>query len=227
MAGFMETLFPQSCLLCSSWQAGPLGICVGCLDDMPWHMDNACPQCALPSSDNMLCGQCLKTPPAFDAARSLFQYRFPLSAVLQQYKYGQLLTIARTMGLLVAEHIGRQSAADCIIPMPLHRRRLQERSFNQSAEIAKVVSEQLHIPLALQACARIKSTPPQASLPYKQRIRNMQGAFECRAALKDMRVILLDDVMTTGASLDALAKTVKDAGASHVECWVIARTIAE
>lgn len=227
MAGFMGILFPQSCLLCSSWQAGSLGICNGCLDAMPWHTGNTCPQCALPSRGNILCGQCLKTPPAFDATQSLFQYQFPLSAILQQYKYGQLLSLARTMGLLLAQHVGSQLAADCIIPMPLHRKRLQERSFNQSAEIAKVVSEQLHIPLALQACARIKATPPQASLPYKQRIRNMKGAFECRATLTDMRVILLDDVMTTGASLDALAKTVKAAGASHVECWVIARTIAE
>jgi len=227
MVGLIERLFPQSCLLCSSWRTGSLGLCHDCLHDMPWHTDYACPQCALPSGNSMLCGQCLQAPPAFDATRSLFQYRFPLSATLQQYKYGQLLPLARTMGLLLAEHVGRHSAADCIIPMPLHRKRLQERSFNQSAEIARIVSKQLHIPLELQACTRIKPTPPQASLPYKQRIKNMQGAFACQAELTDMRVILLDDVMTTGASLNALAKTVKAAGASRVECWVIARTIAE
>lgn len=147
--------------------------------------------------------------------------------MLQHYKYGQLFTLARTMGLLFAAHTGLSLSADCMIPMPLHRQRLQERGFNQSAEIAKVISKQLHLPIRLEACHRIKPTPPQASLPYKQRIKNMQGAFECINDLTGQRVILLDDVMTTGASLNALAKTVKAAGARHVECWVVARTVSE
>ncbi|WP_230342373.1 ComF family protein [Methylobacillus arboreus] len=223
----MELLFPQSCLLCSSWQAGSLGICGNCLHDMPWHLSNTCPQCALPSPGGHLCGHCIQAPPAFDTTRSLFQYQFPLSALLQQYKYRQLLTLAHSLGNLLAEHVRQQSFADCIIPMPLHKQRLQQRGFNQSVEIAKVVSKQLHIPLNLQACARIKPTPPQASLPYKQRIKNMHGAFDCNTSLQGMKVVLLDDVMTTGASLNALAKTVKAAGASHVECWVIARTLSQ
>ena len=110
--------------------------------------------------------------------------------------------------------------------MPLHPQRIKERGFNQSVEIARIISRQLPIPVNLHACKRIKPTPPQASLPYKQRIRNMHGAFDCTANLEGKRVVLLDDVMTTGASLNALAKTVKDAGASHVECWVIARTVS-
>lgn len=227
LAGLIEALLPQSCLFCSSRQGGTLGLCDGCLRDMPWHIDHVCPQCALPSNDNLLCGQCLQAPPIFDATRSLFQYQFPLSTVLQQYKYGQLFTLARTMGLLFSAHISQPLPADCLIPMPLHRQRLQERGFNQSAEIAKVISKQLHLPIRLEACHRIKPTPPQASLPYKQRIKNMQGAFACNADLTGQHVILLDDVMTTGASLNALAKTVKAAGARYVECWVVARTVSE
>lgn len=225
MTRLMEFLLPQSCLLCAS-QARSLGICDHCLRDMPWHLDNLCPQCALPSPGNQLCGQCLQSPPAFDSTRCLFQYQFPFSVVLQQYKYGQLLPLARTMGHLLANHVKHLPPPDCIIPMPLHPQRIKERSFNQSVEIAKVISKQLLITANLHACKRIKPTPPQANLPYKQRIKNMKGAFECAADLQGKHVVLLDDVMTTGASLNALAKTVKDAGASHVECWVIARTIS-
>ncbi|WP_334108482.1 ComF family protein [Methylobacillus sp.] len=130
------------------------------------------------------------------------------------------------MGHLLASQVKHLPLPDCIIPMPLHPQRIKERGFNQSVEIARIVSKQLSMPVNLHACKRVKPTPPQASLPYKQRIRNMHGAFACTADLQGKRIVLLDDVMTTGASLNALAKTVKDAGASHVECWVIARTIS-
>ncbi|MDZ4098970.1 MAG: phosphoribosyltransferase family protein [Methylophilaceae bacterium] len=116
---------------------------------------------------------------------------------------------------------------DRIIPMPLHPKRLAERGFNQSLEIAKLVAKELGIPLDTTSCSRIKFSPPQASLPLKARIKNMRGAFSCHQDLQAQRVILLDDVMTTGASLHELAATVKSAGASHVECWVVARTLAK
>src|SRR5690606_15282283 len=97
--------------------------------------------------------------------------------------------------------------------------------FNQSLEIARLLAKSLNIQLDINSCSRIKFSPPQASLSHKARIKNMRGAFECRESLTDQRIILLDDVMTTGASLHELAATVKAAGASHVECWVIARTL--
>ncbi|MCB5188494.1 ComF family protein [Methylobacillus caricis] len=223
-AKIRDLLFPQSCLLCSNRQAGPIGICHSCLDDMPWHIDNVCPQCALPSVSNHLCGRCLQKPPAFDATLSLFQYQYPVSAMLQQYKYGQMLTLAQTWGEILAMRIGERVLPDRIIPMPLHKKRLQERGFNQSMEIARTLSRHLNVPLDISSCMRTRFTPPQASLPYKERIRNMHDAFSCEQNLQGLRIALLDDVMTTGASLNALAKTVKSAGASHVECWIIART---
>lgn len=227
LTSILHLAFPQSCLLCAGPDSGRPGICRPCLQDLPWHLHDTCPQCVLPSQHNLLCGQCISHPPAFDATFSLFRYQFPLSGLLQQFKYRQLLTLAHTMGNLLVEHMPRKPVADCLIPMPLHQKRLQERGFNQSMEIAKVVSAHLHIPVDFRACKRVRPTPPQASLPYKQRIRNMQGAFECLTTLQDMNVVLIDDVMTTGASLNALAKTVKAAGAKHVECWVIARTCAQ
>jgi ComF family protein len=115
---------------------------------------------------------------------------------------------------------------DLIIPMPLHPKRLKERGFNQSLEIARLLSRSLNIP-SRHVCERIKFSPPQASLPIKDRVNNMKDAFICNEDLTGQNIILIDDVMTTGASLNALAKAVKAKGASHVECWLIARTLTQ
>ena len=112
-----------------------------------------------------------------------------------------------------------------IIPMPLHPQRLKERGFNQSLEIAKVLAKTLKLPLDYKSCERIKFSPPQASLPLKERIKNMKNAFICHSNLTGQHVLLLDDVMTTGASLNELAKTCKKAGALSISCIVVARTL--
>lgn len=226
-------LFPQLCMLCADGAGGDLAICEGCLEDMPWHHPSVCPQCALPAYDDQLCGNCQQSPPAFDSTRVLFRYDYPLDAMLQRYKYQQTLHIAKTFSRLMharfdsAHRSHRFDHFDRIIPMPLHPKRLAERGFNQSLEIAKLLAKALHIALDTASCSRIKFTPPQASLPLKSRVKNMRGAFSCQQDLSGQRIILLDDVMTTGASLHELASTVKSAGASHVECWVVARTLAK
>jgi len=110
------------------------------------------------------------------------------------------------------------------MPMPLHPQRLQARGFNQSLEIAKVIAKQRDIKLDSTSCSRIKNTPPQASLAPKERIKNMKGAFDCKGTFNGMHIALIDDVMTTGASLNELAKTLKQAGANKISCYVIART---
>lgn len=109
--------------------------------------------------------------------------------------------------------------------MPMHNARLKQRGFNQALEIARLISKQRQIKLDFTSCQRTTLTPPQASLPLKDRIKNIRGAFECNKNLQGLNLALVDDVMTTGASLNELAKTLKQAGAAHVECWVIARTL--
>lgn len=172
----------------------------------------------------MLCGHCLKSPPAFDATHALFRYGYPIDAVLQKYKYGNALTTAELLGQLLSENRRSFDLPDLLIPMPLHPKRLQERGFNQALEVARIAAHELALALDIQACKRIKFSAPQATLPLKQRVRNMRNAFRCERRLDGMKVALLDDVMTTGASLNALATAVKKAGAAMVECWVIART---
>ena len=212
-------------MLCAASNGGDLGLCSDCLKSLPWHKHAHCPQCGLASTGNQLCGHCLKSPPAFDRTHALFRYEYPLDAMLQRYKYGHLLTMAETFGKLLADSIVTDDLPDVIIPMPLHPQRLQERGFNQAVEIARIIGKKLQIKLDTQSCARTKLAPPQVSLPLKQRVKNMRDAFSFQTRLDGLRVALLDDVMTTGASLNALAKTTKAAGASHVECWVVARTL--
>lgn len=116
---------------------------------------------------------------------------------------------------------------DLLMPMPMHSARLKVRGFNQALELARLMSKSTNIPLDYSSCQRVRFTPPQASLPLKERIKNIRGAFSCQQNLHGKNIAIIDDVMTSGASLNELAKTLKEAGAAHVECWVIARTLAK
>lgn len=198
-------------------------LCPGCLADLPRLATPRCPVCALPTAMGEICGGCLKHPPAFDSTRAVYRYAYPLDALLQHYKYGQGLHLADFLAGQLAGQI--TDRPDLILPMPLHPRRLQERGYNQAGEIAKRLARRLDLPVSLTACTRAKDAPPQASLPLKERRKNIRGAFECDADLAGKRIALIDDVMTTGASLSELAKTVKQAGAVEVQAWVVARTL--
>ncbi|WP_049764465.1 ComF family protein [Methylotenera mobilis] len=223
----------QTCMLCTSRHGGDLGLCAPCMADLPWHQTAQCPQCALAINDNLygggLCGGCLSEPPSFDATRATFTYNYPLDGLLQHYKYNASLNLARTFATLWLDAQRAQVTSmypiDLIIPMPMHEKRLTERGFNQALEIAKHFSRAFTIPLDYSSCQRIKYTPPQASLKLKERISNMRGAFHCQPSLHNLNIAVVDDVMTTGTSLNELAKTLKQAGAARVECWVMARTL--
>ena len=223
---FKQLVLPQNCDLCSvSLNANDdLALCNACITDLPWHNQSCCPQCALPSFDGAVCGDCLQSSPDFDATTALFTYRFPVDRMIQKLKYQSSLQLAYLFGQLLAKRMTLVPELR-IIPMPLHSQRLKERGFNQSLEIAKVLAKIANSVLDYTSCERIKLSPPQASLPLKERIKNMKNAFECHTDLSGQQVILLDDVMTTGASLNALAKTCKKAGAVKVSCMVIARTL--
>jgi len=220
----------QHCLLCASHDGDAFGLCKACLNSLPWHSAPQCPQCGLTTPiAHATCGSCLSSPPAFDATHALFSYDFPVDRMLQHYKYKNSLHLANTFAtLLHREKLTQQatqSNIDLIIPMPMHPARLKERGFNQALEIAKLLSKSMQIKLDYTSCQRTKYTPPQASLPFKERIKNIHGVFHCQKNLQGLKVAIVDDVMTTGASLNELAKTLKQAGAAHIECWAIARTL--
>lgn len=224
-----KSILQQSCILCTSHHGGEHGLCSDCQLDLPWHTASSCRQCGLPSN-HPICGSCLKSAPAFDATHALFNYAYPLDRLLQHYKYQHSLHLADTFSALFADKLlskkqGAHPEIEMIMPMPMHHERLKQRGFNQAMEIARPLSKSTQIRLDYTTCRRTRLTPPQASLPLKERIKNLRGAFECNHNLQGLRIAVVDDVMTTGASLNELAKTLKQAGAAHVECWVIARTL--
>ena len=207
-------------------------VCMACLNDLPWHPATTCPQCGLASSgtglNRTVCGNCISSPPDFDATHAVFLYQFPIDAMMQRYKYGNSLNIGDSFGRFLSEKINSETHLkniDLIMPMPMHPARIKQRGFNQALEIAKVLAKNNPEKLDYKSVIRQKLTPPQASLPLKQRVKNIKGAFRVTNDLTGKRIAIVDDVMTSGASLNELAKTLKKAGAEHVECWVIARTL--
>lgn len=223
LVGSLRAALPQACALCAA-PTGSALICAACAGALP-RMGLACPRCALPSVHDGLCGQCLADPPAFERSQAAFVYAFPLDRLVQSFKYHGTLAYASWFAQAMQEQRAEPPAADLLIPVPLARGRQRERGFNQALEVARPLSRWTGIPLLADDAVRVRETPPQASLPWAERAQNIRGAFACSASLAGKRAIVIDDVMTTGASLAEFAQTLKRAGAVSVENWVIARTL--
>lgn len=219
----MNRLLPQDCQLCGKPAAGDL-LCGACLSDLPQLRGTHCPVCALPTPGSALCGECLRRPPHFDATHAAFAYAFPVDQLVQAFKYGHQLALSSLFARLMQAD-RPANGADIMIPLPLSAQRLRERGFNQAVEIARPLARASGIPLDLHAAARIADTAAQASLPWKERRANIRHAFECRMDLSGKSVVVVDDVMTSGATLDEFARTLKLNGAAHVTNWVLARTL--
>ena len=162
-------------------------------------------------------------PPYYDRITAAMPYAFPVDALVQAYKYAGDLSLARVLADTLVRVVSTD--VDAVIAMPLAPARLRERAFNQAQELARRVSSSLTLPLLTHACRKISDTAAQATLPFRARARNVRGAFVCDADLQGLRVAIVDDVMTTGATLNELARVLKRAGAVHVRGWVVARTL--
>jgi ComF family protein len=216
-----RSLLGQDCLLCGGRSAGTLA-CDGCRADLPWLVE-ACPQCAGPTRGGERCGACLARPPQFDLTLAVWQYAFPVDRLVLALKYGKRLALAELLGDALARRVGGRRV-DAVVPMPLAPRRLAERGFNQALEIARWAADRAGAPLAPACVERVRDTPPQTGLPLAERAANVRGAFACGRALAGATLAVVDDVMTTGATAEELARTLKRAGAAHVENWIVART---
>jgi ComF family protein len=216
-----ETLFGGGCFLCRG-KAGAL-LCAPCDADLPRLPAELCPRCALASPGGAVCGRCLTQPPAYDATHAAFAYAFPADALIQALKFRGELALAPLLGNFLAACIPAREA-DCIVPVPLSSERLRSRGYNQALEIARRVSAATGTRLAPELCERSRDTATQMDLPLDERVRNVRGAFHCPGIVGGATVAVLDDVMTTGATLDEMASTLKRAGAARVVNWVIART---
>ncbi|MBI5436763.1 MAG: ComF family protein [Nitrosomonadales bacterium] len=218
---FEHALPAQPCLLCGT--ASPNGPwCGPCDAALPYLATPHCPLCALPTLNGATCGRCLKHAPQFDRTVAVFAYAFPLNKMVQALKFNEQLMLVRLLASKLAQRV--EIRPDCIVAMPLHPARLQERGFNQSLELARQIARNLNIPLLNHACQRVRDTPPQSALPWKERGKNMRKAFTCTENLSGKHVAVVDDVMTSGASVNELAHALRRAGACEVSAWVVART---
>lgn len=224
------------CCLCSapatrhtrSITQGPL--CTACVAALPWYASSRCPQCALPTLHDATCGICLQHPPAFDRTLAIFRYAYPLDHLLHQFKYHQHLAIGKWLAESMLSALPPQLTEirpDILLAMPMHAHRLRQRGFNHALELARHLQQTLGIPLDIDGCIRILDTPSQTGMELKTRIRNLRGAFASPTQWQGKHVMVVDDVMTTGASMHAVSQVLKQAGAGRVTALVFARTLKD
>ena len=216
-------LLAQDCLLCAAASDHEI-LCAACAADLPRLQDPHCPRCALPTPIGEICGRCLAKSPHYDATVAAYNYDFPLDKLVQSFKYGHRLALGTYFGRQLAS-LSEGIVADLIIPLPLHPLRLRERGFNQALELARPAGRALNLPIDSTSCSRTRNTQAQANLAWRERTKNVRGAFHCATDFTNKRIILVDDVMTTGASLDECARTLKLHGAVEVTLLVVARAL--
>ncbi len=224
-------LFAQDCVLCGATSDEAI-VCAACAADLLRLPAEVCPRCAQPTPRGETCGRCLAHPPAFDAAHAVYRYAFPLDRLIQSFKYGHRLALAPYFGSQLAALaaspgalLNSEAPADVIVPLPLHGERLRQRGLNPALELARPVARALRVPIDATSCRRTRDTAAQADLAWRERIANVRNAFSCSADYSGRHIVLVDDVMTTGASLDECARTLKLHGAARVSALVLARAL--
>ncbi len=220
-AGLGSLVLPQACALCAAPIPGAW-LCRGCEAEAP-RIRAACPRCALPSRDAGPCAECRARPPPFAAARAAFAYAWPVDHLLHALKYGGALTLAEWFAREMVDC--GPVAVDLLVAIPLAPARQRDRGYNQAREIARRIGQLTGLPL-VNGLARVRETGSQVGLSGAQRARNLAGAFVGSDLLAGRRVALVDDVMTTGATMRAAAQAAKRAGALVTEAWVAARTLS-
>lgn len=162
---------------------------------------------------------------SYDAVRAAAPYQFPLDALVSALKYGERLALAPVLGQLLADHVAADASPDLIVPMPLAPLRMRTRGFNQALELARALPRRWLDRIATDVLQRRRDTAPQASLPLPERGANVRDAFVARRPFDGLDVVIVDDVMTTGATLHEAAAALKRAGAARVRGWILARTL--
>lgn len=224
--------FPFTCILCREKTRREIDLCLDCEKNLPWLGNQVCIHCALPLyiGTNTICGSCLKKPLPFYKTCILFSYTGPIRKLIAGIKFQQCLLYTNILGNLLAEKLvlfyQKDQLPNLIVPVPLHKKRLRERGFNQAMELARPIQKKLKIPIDYKICQRIRSTAAQSTLPAKQRRTNVKNAFAIQKQknIANQHIALLDDVMTTGHTLTELSRSLYDAGVKRIDVWCCART---
>ena len=230
LSSISQTLaLPSICTLCNQFHKGLSAVCCHCIEFIK-PLGSACRHCAypLPDEEYLVCGQCIKKPPYFDNALIAYVFEEPLRSLLHRFKYHNNLHLCSFLCQLMLDAVQKQpvsTTAPCLIPVPMHSKRLRQRGFNQAAVLTKALARKLSLPYDLTSCQKIINTAPQASLDSEQRQKNLRNAFHSKA-LPYEHIILIDDLLTTGCTANELAKTLKETGVKRVDVWCCARTIS-
>ena len=225
---WLSRLLPRECVLCGQ-RAGNCNLCAGCLGDLPW-IGQGCEYCGAPLPSNVAGGSCARcdvTTRGIDRIVAGLAYEYPVDRLIAGAKFGGRLQLAAAVGEALAWALGKRQLArpDIVIPVPLHPARLGRRGFNQAVEIAIPVCRTLGLRLDRRSCRRRCNTAPQTSLPAASRRANLRGAFAVSGELAGLRIAIVDDVVTTGSTVSALASCLREAGAESVVVWAGARVV--
>ena len=221
-------LLDASCVLCGDAVTRSTSLCKPCQNDLP-ILGNTCNQCGIPlesSHETQICGQCLQQPPAVDYTLSLYHYEAPIDYLITQLKFQQQLPYAAILGYLLEKFVLKMNVLDlpdALLPVPLHSKRLVKRGFNQSLEISRPVANTMKLPILLNTVQRKRDTLMQVDLSAKERRKNVKNCFKLEKVPEYQHIVIIDDVVTTGSTINELAKLLKAAGVEKVGVWSIAR----
>ena len=227
--GISHWFLPYHCILCSEETNRNLDLCIECEESLPW-LGNVCSYCAAPLylSKHTVCGACLTKPLSFSKVCLFFSYTTIIKRMIIRLKFERCLFYAHLLGTLLAKHLERfyyqERLPQLIIPVPLHKKRLSERGYNQALELAKPIRKRFKIPIDFSSCLRLRNTAAQASLTADQRRSNVKNAFTVHKKIHAQHIALLDDVMTTGHTLIELSRILYHAGVKRIDVWCCART---
>lgn len=225
-----QTLGARRCPVCHAKTRSRLGCCPGCWLDLPWNA-NHCQICAIPiTSESPICGGCLTRPPSFDRCVSPILYQFPVRQLVTEWKFKGKRHLTYPLSSLLIEHLRKDQlekprpSPSVLVPVPMHLNKRKHRLFDHTELLSKQISKALNIPINNKLVKKVRETPPQSSLNKVDRLNNLRGSFVASELANLKRVAVIDDVLTTGATAELLAKLLKQAGAEFVEIWCIART---
>jgi ComF family protein len=229
-ARLSRIVYPPRCVFCGVSGFADMDICESCYRGLPW-IESSCTQCAIPLADGsgnqLRCGHCLQKPPHFDHSLSLFSYEKNAVHLIRQLKFREKLACARLLGSMLADRVERADAAlpHCLLPVPLNKKRLRQRGFNQSVELSREVVKRFGLMLDVSSVARVRDTQSQSGLDKQQRRKNIRGAFQVIRPVSAEHVVIVDDVVTTTSTVNELARVLKKAGVKRVDVWSIARAV--
>ena len=220
-------LFPYVCSLCGQDSQLDMDLCGDCLADLQTPFAT-CKQCGLPittGENSPVCGNCLKSPPHFQNTLAAFSYSAPITRLIADLKYNGKHPLARVFADAWLHHFADHDIAlpEAIVPVPLHRRKMWTRGYNQALEIARPIARHYQLPILTDHVVRTRHTRPQTELDARERKKNVRGSFRIKKEIPCSHVAIMDDVVTTGSTVRELARLLADSGVAKIDVWCIAR----